>query len=269
MSGFSTDWLRLREPADHKARSEPLVRDLLTYLGERDAVSVLDLGCGTGSNLRALAPLLPMPQHWALVDYDRALLDAARLEIESWLPGADVAEMTYHLQAADLTTDLDQLFNVNAYDLITAAALFDLVSEDWIKDFVAQLAARSCAFYTVLIYDGEMSWTPAHSADDDIRAAFNAHQQSDKGFGAAAGPRAGTVLAACLKDAGFKVRTEQSPWLLGPSEKPLMQATADGIGKAAEESGLMDDVALTSWRTSRSALERCEIGHTDILAIPA
>ena len=57
MSGFSADWLTLREPADHRARNPALVEALARHLGGR-AVRVTDLGCGTGSNLRALAPLV-------------------------------------------------------------------------------------------------------------------------------------------------------------------------------------------------------------------
>ena len=33
-------------------------------------ITVVDLGCGTGSNLRATAPLLGPEQHWTLVDYE-------------------------------------------------------------------------------------------------------------------------------------------------------------------------------------------------------
>ena len=35
---------------------------------------VLDLGAGTGANLRATAPLIEAPQHWVLADNDVELL---------------------------------------------------------------------------------------------------------------------------------------------------------------------------------------------------
>ena len=83
MTGFSPEWLALREPADHRARHQALQQQVCTRLevlarAEHRAVRIIDLGCGSGSNLRALAGSLPDQQHWTLVDYDPLLLEAAR-----------------------------------------------------------------------------------------------------------------------------------------------------------------------------------------------
>ena len=74
MSGFSAEWLALREPADQRARNSDLLGALTRRFAGRDTLSVVDLGCGAGSNLRALAPALPRRQRWRLVDHDAALL---------------------------------------------------------------------------------------------------------------------------------------------------------------------------------------------------
>lgn len=268
MSGFSASWLRLREAADHRSRDRGLVASLLSYLGNSEHITLLDLGCGSGSNLRALAPNLPMSQHWHLVDHNPALLDAAREEIDRWLPNANVTELSHSFETADLTADLDRLFDRSVYDIVTAAALFDLVSERWISEFVPYLAKQEAVFYTTLIYNGEMSWTPVHEDDKAMLAAFNIHQQTDKGFGMAAGPLAGGLLAKKLIDAGYRVELRQSPWRLGPDDRQLMVENAKGIAQAVQETGLVDEVHLTSWLESRAELTGCEIGHVDLLALP-
>ena len=62
MSGFSPEWLALREPADTRARDPGLLGALAASLAGRDSVEVVDLGCGTGANIRAIAPELGATQ---------------------------------------------------------------------------------------------------------------------------------------------------------------------------------------------------------------
>src|ERR1700752_1086007 len=86
MSGeFSSTWLDLREPADAEARATDLVDRVRRRLpghranrqpAQRELV-IRDLGCGTGSLGRWLAPLLPGPQHWIMEDRDPVLLEHA------------------------------------------------------------------------------------------------------------------------------------------------------------------------------------------------
>jgi SAM-dependent methyltransferase len=266
VSGFSSEWLRLREPADHRARDRELMGRLAAHFAGRDGLSILDLGCGTGSNLRAIAPSLPPRQSWRLIDHDNALLAAARGEIESWRRTHPLSlDIAY--EGADLNTGLDGLLDVDC-DIVTASALFDLVSERWLEHFVARMAKRRPVFYTVLIFDGVMRWDPAHRADEAVGAAFCAHQRRDKGFGAAAGPDAGQNLAERLSEAGYRVSTASSPWRLGLGERDLMTATATGIADAAAETGLISSADLASWRATRRDLATCEIGHIDLLALP-
>ena len=62
---FSESWLSLREPADAAARSAELAGMLPEGIH-----TVRDLGCGTGSLARWLAPLLPGAKRWILMDRD-------------------------------------------------------------------------------------------------------------------------------------------------------------------------------------------------------
>ena len=67
MSGFSADWLALREPYDLRARNPAVLDAVVTWCKDMFAIRVVDLGCGTGSTLRALTPRLPGRQNWRLV----------------------------------------------------------------------------------------------------------------------------------------------------------------------------------------------------------
>src|SRR5262245_54032210 len=189
MSGFSAGWLDLREPVDQRSRNVELGRRLARHFDGWRPVTVVDLGCGTGSNLRATAPLLGPEQHWTLVDHDQALLDAAAGRLAAWADGSDwqdgrlvlfkgARRINVELRAADIAGDLGAALGPGA-NLVTASALFDLVAAGFIARFAAAIAARKAAFYTVLTYDGDQRWTPEHEADPQMADAFHVHQMRD------------------------------------------------------------------------------------------
>lgn len=262
MKGFSADWLALREPADHAARNAAMSAAMVDFLASHDALAIIDLGCGTGSNLRALAPRLPQRQHWLCVDHDQALLDeAARL-----LKAAPLARCTVDYLRADLTRDLPAVLDRGA-DLVTAAAFFDLWSQEAICAFCEELARRRLPLYTVLTYNGVEHWEPPHEADAAIQSAFIAHQHTDKGFGPAAGPHASLALITALQHHGYQVSGGESPWVLEEDQRPLIRALADGIAAAAAETGMVEAGVIEDWRMARRQ-STGRIGHMDLFAVP-
>jgi hypothetical protein len=278
MSGFSTDWLRLREPADHAARNRKLLGLLEARFAKREHVTILDLACGAGSNLRGQALFLPARQSWRLVDHDPELLDAARAELIAWADQVE-SEEPLTLLKADRRLEIDFLCSdlsrfdgrllTPELDLVTAAAFFDLVSASWIEAFCATLAERRLPLYAGLSYDGVERWAPAHDADAAMLAAFLSHQARDKGFGPAAGPRAVASLQAALEALGYLVETGLSPWRLAPSEQELIEELADGSATAVLDTALVPAKVVENWRAARRAATACEVSHVDLFAQPS
>lgn len=277
MSGFSPEWLALREPVDHRSRNAALAGKLAAYLAGRNVVHVVDLGCGTGSNLRAGSMLLGPRQHWTLVDHDPRLIGAAMGELMKWADSSNTGEQALELvkdgrridvvfRAADLAADLEGALG-DASDLVTASALFDLASRPFMDAFASAVARRRSAFYTVLTYDGRQEWTPRHDADGAMLDAFHAHQQTDKGLGVASGPNAARDLAAAFRQAGYRVEEADSPWLLEAADTALIGELAQGFAAAIGETGRVDAGTIADWLgIDRSA---AVIGHIDTLALPA
>jgi SAM-dependent methyltransferase len=276
VTGFSAEWLDRREPADHRSRNRKLERALAKHFDGWRPITVVDLGCGTGSNLRATAPLLGPEQHWTLVDYEQPLLDAAAVRLAAWADGSDwkdgkltlfkgAKRINVEFWRADLSCDLDAALGPNA-NLVTASALFDLVSARFIGDFAAAVAARKAAFYTVLTYDGDQRWTPEHEADAALAEAFHAHQRRDKGFGPAAGPDAPDAISEAFSRAGYAVQEGDSAWRLGPSDATLVAELAAGFADAVRETGQVDSAMIDTWRAITRA--GAVVGHADTLALP-
>jgi SAM-dependent methyltransferase len=277
VSGFDASWLDLREPADHRSRNDELARLLTRHMGRRPTIEVLDLGCGTGSNLRATAPLLGPEQNWTLIDYDARLLDAAVTRLAKWagdwerkkdklILKKNGRKITVRFRRADLVNDFESVFATPA-DLVTASALFDLASGDFIAEVAAEVVRRHASFYTVLTYNGVQRWTPKHSADAEMAAAFRVHQVTDKGFGPSAGPMAPQLLATAFDAAGYSLSEADSTWRLDEGDEALIAELIPGFASAVRETEQVPEARILDWlKASRTG---ALVGHTDTLALPA
>ena len=260
MSGFDKDWLALREPADVRARNQALLKAAIEAAESASATAILDIGCGTGSTFRALSPRLRKPAHFRLFDYDPRLLDEAQ---------------RLHGNAVEIVQgDLNQIGALPLADisLVTASALFDLCSEEFIRRFVARLSQTAASLYAALNYDGRMRWSKPHPLDEAVVANFNAHQLGDKGFGFSLGPRAWETLTACLKEGGYATTTAESPWVMTADDRELQLSFLDGVVRAVYEYAQLDENEIRDWADFRRRMvdrdgSLCEVGHQDILAI--
>ena len=121
MSGFSADWLALREPYDVRARNPKVLDAVVASFKDFPSIRIVDLACGTGSTLRALGPRLAAPQNWRLVDNDLGLLARATTMTRP-------AGITVEGVPLDLNRDLEAVLD-GPVDLVATSALLDLVSE--------------------------------------------------------------------------------------------------------------------------------------------
>lgn len=258
MSGFDPDWLALREPHDHAVRDLDLTAAFVNALGP--SPRLIDLGCGTGSNLRFLAPHLTPDQSWTCVDYDPVLLD----RLQTTKP--EVIEVT--TACLDLADKLDDL-EIGPGVGVTATALLDLTSATWL-DRLAERCRRQPVLMT-LSFDGRLLWDPIDPADDDIRSAFLRHQQGDKGFGPALGADAVNHIAKMFRQMGHQVQLAPSDWMIGKTDVAMLQAMVDGIARAAGEINAhlpIDRWAVLRRRQIEHGKLSLMVGHLDLLALP-
>ncbi|CAA2141016.1 class I SAM-dependent methyltransferase [Hyphomicrobium sp. ghe19] len=276
MSDFSPEWLDLREAADARARNAGVANAVAARFALRGDLRILDLGAGTGANLRATSALLPERQTWTLVDHDPALLDVAKAKLIKWSDRHEEAGETLQLEkgrlritvafkTADLARDTQMLLDEKP-QLVTASAFFDLTSEDYIRTLAKAVAAVGASFYATLTYNGLQKWTPHRPADNQMTAAFQRHQMRDKGFGPAAGPLAGSHLVDQFRINGHVVVEGDSPWRLERNDRMLIDELIRGHAVAVTESGGVDAKSVVGWvNVTRTA---AFVGHTDVFAAP-
>ncbi len=278
------EWLELREGADADARADALLVPLRAYLAGHGhpanppanprpgppsgpsanfpvnppsgPLVVHDLGCGTGSMARWLAGRLPGPQRWVLYDRDPELL--ARAERAAAVTATRRRDVT-RLTADDLADA----------SLVTSSALLDLLTAEEV-DRLAEVCAGRPALFTLSV-TGRVELTPADPLDDEIAAAFDAHQRRVVAGRRLLGPDAPAVAAEAFRRRGMAVGQHPSPWRLGPAQAALTAEWLTGRVDAARE----QCPYLPCEDYLRRRLAACAAGeldvvvyHRDLLALP-
>ena len=262
---FSSDWLALREPADHRARAADLLPPLCAAWRTAGWRRALDLGSGAGSNLRYLAPRLPDGQDWTLLDHDAGLLARAAAAAE---PSQRVTFLRGDLARAGIASVADA-------HLVTCSALLDLVSAAWLRRLARACRAASCGVLLALTYDGTMRWDADAVDDELIQRLVNAHQRRKQHPQPALGPDAAPTAEALLAAEGYRTWRSPSPWRLGPADAALARELVDGWERAAMEMAVGDEEAhrIRTWaaarrRTIAGGRFGLIVGHQDLLALP-
>jgi SAM-dependent methyltransferase len=266
MSGFSADWLALREPYDVNARNADVLDAVIEALADNKQARIVDLACGTGSTVRTLAPYFSPGQNWRLVDNDLSLL--ARAADLTKRAGVSVTTVP-----VDLNHDLEAALD-GAVDLVTTSALLDLVSTPWLERLAVETLARSIPFYAALSYDGRIEMAPAHKFDTAITAAVNTHQHNDKGFGPALGPDAAQAAISQFEKLGCVVVHGEADWVAGPKDRDFQNEIFSGWASAARETGTAELSDIVEWLTFRrdqvaAGTSSLRVGHVDMFARPA
>ncbi|MFI8067465.1 MULTISPECIES: class I SAM-dependent methyltransferase [unclassified Streptomyces] len=264
---YAPEWLELREGPDAAARAGDLIDPLrirLANLPGKAGLVIHDLGCGTGSMGRWLAPRLDGPQHWILHDRDPYLLHFAA--VASPRSAADGSRVTVETRRGDvglLTPDA-----LAGASLVTASALLDVLTREEIGTLATACTGAGCPALLTLSVAGRVELTPSDPLDDEIADAFNAHQRR----GGLLGPDAVTVACEAFSERGATVRLHPSAWRLGPAESALTAQWLRGwVGAAVEERPELKEPAE---RYLRDRLEACRAGelkvvvhHSDLLAL--
>ena len=159
-------------------------------------------------------------------------------------------------------------------DFVTASALLDLVSAQWLQAVCAACQRERAAVLFALSYDGRMGCWPEEPEDELVRNLVNRHQHTDKGFGRALGPDAAAQAAELLESLGYAVIRDRSDWVLGSDSMPLQQQLIDGWANAATGMAPSDAPVIEGWRARRidhvtQGRSRMVVGHEDVGAFIA
>jgi hypothetical protein len=247
MPRVSSTWLGLRESTDAAARAAELVGLVRAHLAgaspnvrppghsaaRRTDRVIHDLGCGTGSMGRWLAPQLPGRQHWILYDRDADLLEQAGAEmVDRAADGAPVTVETRQRDITRLTAD-----DLDGAGLVTASALLDMLTVEEIERIAAACVGAGCPALLTISVVGRVDLTPAEPLDAQIAAAFNAHQRRTVGGRRLLGPDAVDATVDAFTRRGAATVLRPSPWRLGVDTFGGADQRGDGGGAEQRDDG--------------------------------
>lgn len=299
------DWLALREPADADARSAALAAALRDALPPGPLL-VRDLGCGTGSMSRWLAPLLHRRRDDRPAQADRpappdhpahphrstrpappdlpAPPDQPAQPDQHWMLHDRDAELLRHAVAdlpagvtgeaapGDLTAlDATALAGTS---LVTASALLDMLTADEIEALADACTGAGVPALLTLSVTGRVRFDPADPLDRELAAAFDDHQRRVTGGRRLLGPDAAAAATDAFTRRGARVRTAETPWQLGPDRPGLLREWLAGWLDAACEQRPELNGPAGAYRDRRDREQaagtlRVTVGHADLLALPA
>jgi hypothetical protein len=265
----SREWLGLREPADAAARARELADHLVQQRPRAGQWVIHDLGGGTGSMGRWLAPRLPGPQYWVVHDRDPDLLALAAADCPG--PAADGAAVTVEPRQSDLTRlGVDDLAGAS---VITASALLDMLTAEELAGLITVCADARCPMLLTLSVVGRVRLDPPDPLDRRVAAAFNDHQRRVTERGRLLGPDAVEFAVEEFGRLGREVLVRDSPWRLGAAETDLASEWFIGwVGAACEQQA---ELAAETTGYARRRLEQAGDGrllvtveHADLLVLP-
>jgi len=261
-------WLRLREPADAAARSLDLALAAVRAQTGSGTTIVHDLGCGSGSMGRWLAPHLTGPQYWVLHDRD---LDLLLVAADDPPRCADGSAVTVETRRGDLTRlGPDDLAGAS---LITASALLDMLTTPELQRFARSCVAAAVPTLVTLSVTGRVRLTPSDPLDTALGRAFNQHQRRTVGGRTLLGPVAVGAAVDIFGELGARVEVRPSPWRLGADCPSLTRDWLAGwVGAAVEQRPELTAAAPAYLARRLDEIEHgglaVTVQHLDLLALP-
>ena len=233
-TGFNTDWLNERFRFDNTARSTIVENELFSHLSNKNKLKIVDIGSGSGSSCVYLMKKLPQDQDWTFVELNPNLAKASLIRLErialdnNW--EAHRSQNTLIIQTPDKNInikvihasflELDSFLDLSAVDLVTAAAVFDLLSVKMLHDFLGKLLTHKVALLATINYAG-MAFQPAEVADIYFAHLYGQHMLRPRDFGQSTGPNCSRLMMDFHQKKGINAICEPSNWLVRPTDKKM------------------------------------------------
>lgn len=281
-------WLDHRYACDADARNANIEKKFLEFFSEANTLNIVDAGAGIGSNFKYFFEKLPNHQEWTLLDCENNLLQSCREKLIEFAQknnyrledGNGLLHMSNGRKKANIRfahgglEEIEQHTDLKKTDVITANALFDLLSYDQFDTFACKLSAYNVCLMATLNYY-ETSFLPFSEEDARFVRYFHTHMTRPQKFGAAMGPNCTEEMLDLLVEHQMMVEQEGSQWHLKRYDSTMQHYLLHFFEHAVRDLSLSPSEIedLEVWLEKKKQMCRDHqleiiVDHSDIFAYP-
>jgi len=282
-------WLDHRYAFDAEARNPSIEKKFIKYFSERESIHILDAGAGTGNNFKYYFEKLPnQKQSWVLLEQEAGSIEQCRKRLQRFAEKKgyelETTDDRFLLKAegklAQIQFEQGNLQDIKAHvdmetlDVVTANALFDLVSYEQFDHFAAQLTCYQVCLLATLNYY-ETSFLPFSEEDGRFVRFFHTHMMRPRDFGQGMGPNCSEEMLELLVAHEMKVEQEESRWHLKRYDTTMQHYILHFFEQAIRDLSLSDSELRDTdqWISTKKEMSQSHtleiiVDHSDIFAYP-
>ena len=265
MSGFSAEWLALREPYDRAARNAVVLAAVADAFRGQSSIAVTDLACGTGATLRAVGPDLLPRQNWRLVDNNLSLLAQA-----------STLAQPPHVTVTARPVDLALILNSRSTARSTSSPHRRCSISCRRNGSTVSLSRRrrgGCRSMPRSVTTAAPSPSPARRSMPRTSPRSTGTSALTRASARRWGRPRPARAAERFGQFGYVVVQGPSDWVLGPDDRVIQEALFAGWAELAALTAVLSTDETADWLAQRRAhlaagRSRLRIGHVDIFARP-
>lgn len=279
-TNFTVEWLSERYRFDAAARNKEVEQSCIKHFQNYKQIKIVDIGAGHGSNFFYLFPKFPQHQEWVFVELNASLLETAFLRLahfakahnypfkrttKTFTFNANGKEISiYSLHASFL--DLGQSLALETVNLLTAGAVFDLLSVELFEQFATQLIPFQIPLLSTINYAGMRFW-PQQKEDTQFLQLYEAHMLRMQNFGQSMGADCMRHMLAFFEKKQITCHVGDSNWAVAAGDTKmqgfLLQYLENAILEMPINKG--ENLAFKQWLSEKRQMVAAHQLKTTVL----
>ncbi len=247
-TNFTIQWLLKRFAYDSIARNKQVEQSCLDYFKHNKDISILDIGSGTGASCIYFMEKITANQVWTLVELNPELAKASAERIAAYAvengyivqQGAQQLFLqkkqkfvTVHIRQESFL-QMDSRLDWGSIDLLTATAVFDLLSKELFAKFIEPIITYRIPLLGTINYE-RMSFLPTDSLSEKYADLYTQHMVRPQAFGHAMGGNCIREITSLFRQNGLSFVSGESNWRIPPEDATMRHYLLDYMADAIPE----------------------------------